>query len=145
MPTKNYNEQAELRRYLWAHFPILCTEAERSVYKANLGRLKAGNSPTQEKMLKKMFGDWDEGSIAVELRDGFDAFTDRVLRRIEDECPELFYVNRCEACGSIVATPRACICGWCGYEWFSRRDEQVKFADDAFNRADQNLRKQGAS
>ena len=138
MPVQDYNEQTELRRYLWAHFSIICTDAERSVYKAYLRRQKAANSPSQDKMLRKMFGDWDEAHVAAELRDGFDAFTDRVLQRIDRECLELFYLNRCEACGHIVATPKACICGWCGHEWFSRRDEQERIAEDVFSRAEQN-------
>jgi hypothetical protein len=142
MPMQDYNEPTEFRRYLWTQFSVICTEAERRVYKANLGRQKAENSPSQDRMLRKMFGDWDEASIATELREGFDSFTDRVLQRIDGECPELLYINRCEACGRIVATPKACICGWCGHEWFSRRDEQEKTAEDAFDRAKQKLREQ---
>ena len=140
MPVPDYNEQVELRKYLWAQFSIVCTEAELSVYKANLGRQKAANSPSQDKMLRNMFGDWDETFIATELDDGFDSFTDRVLLRIDSESSDLFYVNRCEECKRIVATPKACICGWCGHEWFSRRDEQEQIAEDAFKRAEQKLR-----
>ena len=140
MPVPDYNEQEELRRYLWAHYSIICTDAERAVYRANLGRQKAANSPTQTGMLRSTYGDWDEEAIASELRDGFDSFTDRVLRRIDRECPELFYLNRCKACTRIVATPKACICGWCGHEWFSRRDEQEKMAEDAFTSVEQNLK-----
>ena len=90
-------------------------------------------------MLRRMFGDWTDASIAKELHDGFDTFTDRVLQRIYRECPELLYLNRCEACGNIVATPKACICGWCGHDWFSRRNEQDRIAEDALNRAEQKV------
>lgn len=134
---QDYHEQAELRRYLWAQFPIICSDAERHVYQAHIGRLKAADSPPQDGMLRKMFGDWDEAWVSAELRDGFDAFTDRVLDRIARECPERFYVNRCEACGRIAATPKACICGWCGHQWFARRDEQEQMAEDAFKRVEQ--------
>jgi len=75
MPVQDYNEQAELRRYLWSHFSVICTEAERSVYKTYLGRQKAANSPSQDKMLRKMFGDWDDAHIATELSDGFEGQT----------------------------------------------------------------------
>ena len=142
MPVQDYNEQAELRKYLWTQFSMVCTEAERSVYKVDLGRQKAANSPSQDKMLRKMFGDWSETFIATELRDGFDSFTDRVLLRIDSECSELFYINRCEVCDRIVATPKACICGWCGHDWFSRRELQEKTAEDAFSRVEQKLREQ---
>ena len=142
MPTQDYDEQAELRRYLWGQFSVICTEAERSVYKANLGRQKAANSPSQDRMLRKMFGDWSEPLIAAELRDGFDSYSNRVLQRIDSECRELFYINRCEACGRIVATPKACICGWCGHEWFARREEQEQIAVGAFERVEQQRREQ---
>ena len=142
MPAQEYDELVELQRYLWGQFSVICTAAERNVCKAHLGQLKAANTPSQDKMLRKMFGDWSDPSIATELRDGFDSFTNRVLHRIDRECPELFYINRCEECGRIVATPKACICGWCGHEWFARRDEQERKAEDAFGRVEQKLREQ---
>jgi len=142
IPMQPYDEQSELRRYLWEQFSAICSSDEQRVYKANLGRLKAVSASTQDRMLRKMFGDWNDPWIANELRDGFDAFTDRVLERVGRDCPELFYVNRCEACDRVVATPKACICGWCGHVWFARRDEQDQIAEAAFRRVDQHRREQ---
>ncbi len=136
MPERIYDEQSVKRRYLWAYFSALCSDGERAVYKAHLGRLKATNAPLQEKMLRRMFGDWGDPTIASELSEGFDVFTDRVLLRIENEYPELLYLNLCEQCNRIVGTPMACICGWCGHNWFSRRDEQDGIAERALKRAE---------
>jgi len=141
---RTYNDGAELNRYLWAQFSIICTADEHRVYKAHHGRLKADNAPEQDRMLRKMFGDWDDPWIASQLSDGFDVFTSLVLARICRDCPELFYVNRCESCGRIVATPKACNCGWCGHEWFARREEQNQIADATFQRIKSEKREQGA-
>ena len=139
---RTYNESAELSRYLWEQFAIICTSDEKRVYSAHQGRMKAANAPHQDRMLRKMFGDWDDPWIASQLRDGFDVFTAHVVARINRECSELFYVNRCESCGRIVATPKACNCGWCGHDWFGCRDEQNQIAEAAFQRIEDEDREQ---
>jgi hypothetical protein len=141
---RTYDEQTELRRYLWTHFTAICSSDELRVYKANIGHMKASSAPQQDKMLRKMFGDWDDPLIATELANGFDSFSDRVLQRIGRESPDLFYINRCEMCDRIVATPKACICGWCGHEWFARRDEQNQIAEVVLQRLEQREREQAA-
>ena len=141
---RTYDEQTELRRYLWTQYSAICSSEELRVYKANIGRMKASSTPQQDKMLRKMFGDWDDPIIADELANGFDVFSDRVLQRVFRDSPDLFYVNRCEICDRIVATPKACICGWCGHEWFARRDEQNQIAEVALQRLEQRQREQAA-
>jgi hypothetical protein len=133
----DYHEQTELRRYLWSQFSVICNDEELKVYKANQGRLKARSAPKQDTMLRKMFGDWDEPQIVQKLNDGFDAFSDQVLERINQDYPELFYINRCESCSRIVTTPKACICGWCGHSWFDRREYQDKIANEVFQQIKQ--------
>ncbi|GMT98672.1 hypothetical protein KH5H1_27910 [Corallococcus caeni] len=50
-----------------------------------------------------------EGGMPAFLRGG----RDRILR----EHADTVFIHRCERCRSILATPRARQCLWCGHDW----------------------------
>jgi rRNA maturation endonuclease Nob1 len=131
-----YDEQRELRRYLWEQFPYLCTARELEVYKANLGKQKAvGAEPQGQAIFRRMFGDWERADVAAELALGFDRFTEQVLERITLEHGDLYFVHRCGQCGRIAGSPRACMCQWCGHEWYEHRERQDRIANRAIEQA----------
>jgi len=91
---KNYNEEAELRKYLWDNYLFLCTKQEFRVWAAHIASIKAKH--ISEKMenaskkkreaidqyredLKQRMGDWNAPEIEEELQAGFAAFSDKVF------------------------------------------------------------------
>ena len=127
---REYNEDAELRRYVFGHFTHLFTELERLGTKAAYTEAKATNaSQKMAEMLRSRWGHQNDPAVVAALSEGFEAFQTKVVARLQRDEMTRLYVNRCEECDRIVATPRACICGWCGHSWFERRAEQDSIAD----------------
>lgn len=132
----SYDEQSELSRYLWEHFPYLCTVQEMQVYKANIGKMKAeGADRKGQAIFRRMFGDWEKANIATDLASGFERFTEKVLARITSEHDGLLFINRCAQCDRITGSPRARMCQWCGHEWYDDREQQDRIAHRAIEQA----------
>jgi len=127
---REYDDDAELRRYVFRYFTHLFTELERLATEASHAEMKASSasSPMAE-ILRNRWGHQNEPAVVAALSEGFDVFQDRVIARIQHDEPDCLYINRCEKCDCIVSTPRACICGWCGHSWFERREKQDSIAD----------------
>lgn len=76
-----------------------------------------------------MLGHKNDPEVVAALSEGIEVFESRVVARLLREESSRLYINRCEKCGRIVVTPRACICGWCSHSWFERREQQDAIAD----------------
>jgi len=124
---RDYDEERELQRYIFLRFDHLMTEPEHRANRADFFLKKAaqGSGKVAEKMRTKIV---DSDEVADLLSGGSEAFRMRVVARVQKEEASKLYINRCEACDRIVATPRACMCTWCGHSWFDRRQSQNELA-----------------
>ena len=114
-----YDERSILLQYIWNHYRHLLTLFERLVETAGVVRQKAqaSNSPNYSRMLNDRWGSLDNSSVDAALKDGLNAFKQRVCERILAEHGDQVFVNRCSQCHRIVRTPQARQCFWCGYNW----------------------------
>lgn len=62
--------------------------------------------------------EWKNSEIVKQmLADGFDAFKDRVVKRIYANHKHELTLNLCPACGKIARTPLAKQCRFCFHDW----------------------------
>jgi hypothetical protein len=115
---EQYDDDQELTEYIWHNYQGLMTDLERRAARALLTEAKAREATgASAKLLRERWGRESDPQIATMLQEGADAFRRRVRERILSETPEAAFINRCPACGRIVATPRAKQCLWCGHDW----------------------------
>lgn len=123
-----YDETAELRSYVWRHFNHMLTERERALHRAAILELKARGAsgeafpPTYFRRQPGYFADAEALQIA---ETGLSSFEQRCCDRVLRDHRGQVYINCCERCGRIVASPIACACTWCGHHWYERRAEMI--------------------
>jgi hypothetical protein len=115
---RNYDEDRELTRYVWENFRHLMTAFEIRCNFACMLKEKATHSESNS--LGNLAGKIDV-DVKRELEAGVDAFRRRVRERLLRDCGTEMPINRCAACGRIVATAKAQQCLWCGHDWHSRK------------------------
>lgn len=127
---RDYDEERELQRYIFIEFVHLMSELEQRANRADyfLEVAARGSGKVAEKMSSKFNELTASPEIARLLSDGSEAFRMKVVARVQKEEASKLYINRCKACDRIVATPRACMCIWCGHSWFDRRAQQNELA-----------------
>jgi hypothetical protein len=116
---RNYDESAELFRYVWSHCYHLLTESEQKIDTALLVRAKiaaARNERLTEKLLtpRAFFGDPE---VEAAVAEGYEGFRERTYQRLLADAEVQRLIKRCPQCRRIVATPRARQCLWCHYDW----------------------------
>jgi hypothetical protein len=118
----NYDDEAEVTRYIWENYSLLMTEFEQRVGLAIVGRAKAASTdhPQMSRMLDKRWGKAGDPDFESALADGPDAFRRRVAHRLLIERANEILINRCPTCDRIVRTPKAKQCFWCGFDWHDR-------------------------
>jgi hypothetical protein len=118
----NYDEEAEMTRYVWENYSQLMTEFERRVGLAIVGRMKAASTdhPQLSKMLDKRWGSFGDPDVDAALADGPEVFRRRTAHRLLAERASDILTNRCPSCGRMVRTPKARQCFWCGFDWHER-------------------------
>jgi hypothetical protein len=114
-----YDDEAELTRYVWDYYQSLMTDFERRVGTAIIGRTKAAasTSPDVARMLNERWGQVGDSEIDAALAEGAEAFRRRVCRSVLSERGRDLFVNRCPRCNRVVRTPHARQCFWCGHDW----------------------------
>ena len=113
-----YDDQRELTRYVFRNFHHLFTELEWLADRAVVAEFKAQHaSDNMARTLRNKWGEAGKPEVAPLLADGPDAFRSRVTNRIVSECSDELFINRCAECDSVVATPKARQCLWCGHDW----------------------------
>jgi hypothetical protein len=115
----DYDEEAELSRYVWAHYAHHMTDFERSANRAALGREKAAaaDNPALARMLAERWGREGEPEIDEALALGAEQFRERACRRALAEHGAVIIINRCPRCDRVLRTPAAKQCFWCGHDW----------------------------
>jgi hypothetical protein len=119
-----YEDERELTRYVWDFYGQLMTPFEQRVGWAHLaeGKVAIGHPEVAEFILRRHSIAGDQEAQAA-LADGVEAFRRRVCRRVLAEQGAKVFVNRCPSCGSVVRTPQALQCFWCGFDWHSAEAE----------------------
>ena len=112
-----YDEEAELWRYIWRNFTHLMTHFEQRAALAAIVQEKATTSKdgTMARMLSERSGAFDPYFDSA-LSAGAEAFRRAVCRRILSEWGGVM-INRWSRCRRIVRTPEAQQCFWCGHDW----------------------------
>ncbi len=121
-----YVEDYELRRYIWRNFNHAFTEHEHALYSAATLELKArhARSDADATRYRQTPGYFFDEDVAAVTSSGLSAFKQCCDRLLWDYRSEI-YINRCDRCQYIVASPIACACLWCGHHWYDRRSEMV--------------------
>ncbi|MEO0479356.1 MAG: hypothetical protein AAF196_07745 [Planctomycetota bacterium] len=113
-----YDEHAELDRYVWDYHSGLFTELELQVRRAHHAELKASDaSEPMARMLRERFGAQGDRDVMRALADGWATFQSVARARVMRDHPDTVVVNRCPDCGRVVKTPKARQCMWCGCDW----------------------------
>ena len=122
-----YDEDWELQRYVWSNYRHALTEREQSLHRAATLESKARHAKTEAAAakLRHMHGYFFNADIAVIAEKGLGFFEQQCCQRLLHDYADLIYINRCERCLHIVASPIACACLWCGHHWYDRRSEMI--------------------
>jgi hypothetical protein len=114
----DYDDDLELTRYVWNHYPSLMTDFERRVGQAIIGQLKAAHAgaPPSHPLWAR-WGAAGEPDIEAALADGPEEYRRRVRIRLLAQAGDKAFVNRCPSCSRVVRTPTARQCFWCGHDW----------------------------
>ena len=118
MSRTDYDDEAEVTRYVWDYHPRLMTESEQRVGRAHFAELKAaaGARHVAEWILRRHGITGDPAADAA-LAGGVEGFRRRVCRRELSEHSDQIVINRCPACHGVARTPQAKQCFWCGHDW----------------------------
>ncbi len=127
---RDYDEDYELRRYVWHNFNHALTEREHALHAAATLELKArhSSSDTVAARYRQMPDYFIDADVAAIAEIGLGAFEQQCCDRLLREHGSEIRINRCERCHHILASPVACACVWCGYHWYDRRSEMVALA-----------------
>ncbi len=119
-----YDEEAELDRYVINHYSDLMTTLERFALARVIALEKSEHyskaehySPRVAEYIKVTMGHFDDPEVIAALSEGVDVFLRRTSQRIMRDYPEKIFINRCPKCNRVVRTPKAKLCLWCGYSW----------------------------
>ena len=122
-----YVEDYELKSYVWKHYKHALTEREQALHLAATLELKARLASTEATAakLRHMPGYFCDAEVAAIAETGLGAFEQQCCQRLLHDHADHIYINRCERCHRIVASPIACACLWCHHHWYERRSEMV--------------------
>ncbi len=116
--TIQYDDEAEVSRYVCLYYANLRTEFECRVEAAAWGRDKAGSKSSPAAIeVRKRYSCEDDSAINEALSAGIEQFRKNICARILREHPADVSINRCLSCNRVVRTPKAQQCLWCGFDW----------------------------
>jgi len=113
-----YDEKNELINYIWNHYAHFFTPIESKAAWASHADAKArAGYPHMSDVIWKRHQLADDPAVMAALADGIEVFRQRTADRVLRDHPLEVFVNRCTECKSIVRTPEAQQCLWCGFSW----------------------------
>ena len=132
-----YVEDIRLRLYIWKNYRHVLTEREKALHHASVLEIKATHaekrsdfSATRLRNIPGYFFDADVAAI-TKTQNGLSLFVQQCCEHLLRDYADQIFINRCERCNRIVASPIACACLWCGHHWYERRQEMVARAASA--------------
>jgi hypothetical protein len=120
-----YDEAYQLQYYIWRNYRHALTNREHALYHAALLELNARHARSEDLAvrLREIPGYFFNAEVAAIAETGLVAFERQCCERLLTDYADQIYINRCECCKRIVVSPIACVCMWCGHEWYERRSE----------------------
>jgi hypothetical protein len=114
-----YNDWNAVRGYVLRWFRHLLTEEERARIDAVTRRYKR-EVPLQYMVATRAGLDSQTAAEVAKFHwpDGYFEFLDSVVRRVMDEYELSVCINRCPECDSVLRTPQARVCFWCGHSQY---------------------------
>jgi hypothetical protein len=122
-----YDEAYQISRYIWRNYRHALTQREYALHYAAELELRARhvNSDSLAAIFRNMPAYINDPEVLAIADSGLGAFEQKCCSRLlRDHGAEIF-INRCERCQSILASPIACACVTCGHHWYERRSEMV--------------------
>jgi hypothetical protein len=113
-PSRPYDDDAELTRYVLNHFEQFTTDFEHKVRRSI--HVRGNERLSRHPEVRERFS-LDDPAVNAALEGGVTAFLRGVRDRILREHVDAVFVHRCERCRSILASPTARQCLWCGHDW----------------------------
>ena len=122
-----YVEDYELGRYVWRNYKHALTEREQALHRAATLELKARHARSEASAanFRQMRGYFFDADVAAIAESSLGVFEQQCCERLLRNYAGHIYINRCERCHHIVASPIACACLWCGHHWYDRRPEMI--------------------
>ena len=122
MDTIEYDEDAELDKYVLSSYPNLMTRLEALGQKAAFAEQKAENttSKAMADKLREKWGSQNNPEVVAALSKGVEIFRRTVRNRILQDHADDVFLNRCPECDKLVRTPKAKLCLWCGHSWHEK-------------------------
>lgn len=119
----------EFIRYILSHFAHLMTADEQMAFRYR--NLPEGTRTSAAHLKVLGLERLDEALPRINelLREGDEAFEQRVVQRIMTEAPEKVYLNYCPKCGELARTPKARQCRYCTYQWHDLTIARFKLKD----------------
>lgn len=115
---REYNESLELQNYAWQFLVDLMNEHEQVVQMEwyvqglrDIGQTQIAAGLTKQRKLD------DSAEVQKAREMGLTNYTIQLCDRLQRELPDKFYFHRCRLCSSILFTPQAQQCFWCGADW----------------------------
>ena len=110
-----YDEGNELRSYVLRNLRPLLTASERERIAAERDCLKqAFLDWSLERAERRRAGEDEPEWKPPDPSSGYTAFMDDVVARVLRENEMRALINRCPNCDSVLRTPQATLCLWCG-------------------------------
>ena len=121
-----YDESHELRRYIWRNYNHTLTAREHALHVASrLESMAQNTGPKTAARHRQTPGYFIDADVMSIVATGLETFEQKCCERLLRDYGDLIYINRCERCNRIVASPLACACLWCGHHWYDRRPEMI--------------------
>ena len=125
---RDYNDSDELRYYIRRNYRHAAfTAREQSLLTAAILELKARHArfDSMAARLRQKSGYFYDAEVSAIIESGVGAFQDQCYDRLLRNHRDQIYINRCERCQRILASPIACACTWCGHHWYDSRAEMI--------------------
>lgn len=122
--------------YIIDYFPRLMTEVERDTIKYYRFGYKIGKPENYESLdayerkkgkVFSTFGVKENNETKNLIQDGFEQFVINIGKRIKEDTPEEYTLNKCPICNYLTRTPYAKQCRKCGHDWHAEIQGEFTF------------------
>jgi hypothetical protein len=125
MSANQYNDSEALTNYVFSNYRRLMTHMEaRASHHLMMTAMERAHGPNpQGTALNLRLNQTLLPEAAHLLADGSTLFRERLRDRILSDHADKIVLNRCEKCGCLCRTPKACLCPECNHTWYERRNQ----------------------
>lgn len=123
-------------KYIIDNFPRLMTELERKALRQFSLSNKLGSPNKYEdkerferrkEMFKEKFGYKENSELLKMFENGYESFAIKTAKRISEDSPKEFKLNKCPNCDFLTRTPYAKQCRKCSHNWHDEIGGEFQF------------------